>query len=161
MKENVIKKVMRLSVVAALYVALTFAFQMVAYGGVQFRVAEILVLLCFFRKDYSISMIIGCLIVNIFSPLGFLDIIFGTIATMLSVFFIMYSKKLFIACLYPVLFNGIIIGLLLTFVYQTPFMLNLISVGLGEIMVMIFGYLVFNKLGKDQKFIMLIDTNKK
>lgn len=59
-KESLTKKVIRISLVAALYVALTLALSWISYGEIQFRIAEILVLLCFFRKDYAISMIIGC-----------------------------------------------------------------------------------------------------
>lgn len=160
MKENVLKKVMRLSVVAALYVALTYALSFLAYGNVQFRVAEILVLLCFFRKDYLFSVVIGCAIINMFSPLGLLDVLIGTLATLLSCLCIIYSKRLIIASIYPVIFNAVLVGLLLTFVYETPFVLNMISVGLGEAAVMILGVCVFKSLRKDKHFITLIDANQ-
>lgn len=160
-QENIIKKVMRLSVVAALYVALSFALSFLAYGNVQFRVAEILVLLCFFRNDYAISLILGCLIVNLFSPLGILDIIFGTIATGFSVLFIMHSKKLIRAIFYPVLFNGLIVGFLISYIYQTPYIINFITISLGELIVMIFGYAIFKRLQIQQEFLQLIKANKK
>ena len=47
-----IKDITRLAIVAALYVALTYVSYPFAYGYMQFRISEILVLLCFFRKDY-------------------------------------------------------------------------------------------------------------
>lgn len=49
-KESLTKKVIRISLVAALYVALTLALSWISYGEIQFRIAEILVLLCFFSK---------------------------------------------------------------------------------------------------------------
>lgn len=158
--ENVLKKVMRLSVVAALYVALTFALSFIAYGNVQFRVAEILVLLCFFKKDYSISLIIGCAIVNLFSPLGILDVAIGTLATTLSVICIMYSKRLYVSIIYPVLFNALLVGGLLIFVYDTPFILNILSVGFGELVVMIFGVIMFKYLRQNNHFISLIKADQ-
>lgn len=159
-KENVLKKVIRLSVVAALYIALTFALSSLAYANIQFRVAEILVLLCFFRKDYAYSMILGCAIVNLFSPLGLIDVIVGTFATILSVIGVMYSKKLWIASIFPVVFNGLIVGLELWLVLDLPFIISAIEVAIGETVVMIFGTVVFKYLQKDNHFIELIDANQ-
>ena len=159
-KENVLKKVIRLSVVAALYIALTFALSGLAYANIQFRVAEILVLLCFFRKDYGYSMILGCLIVNLFSPLGIIDVVVGTFATFLSVLFVSISKKLWIASIFPVLFNGLLVGLELWFVLDLPFVLSALEVAIGELAVMIFGVVTFKYLQKDNHFVELIDANQ-
>ena len=41
-KESLIKKVIRISLVAALCVALTLSLSWISYGGIQFRIAEIL-----------------------------------------------------------------------------------------------------------------------
>ena len=87
-----LKRIVRLSVVTSIYVVLTIVFNFLSYGDIQFRIAEILILLCFFRKDYAISLILGCLISNIFSPMGIMDMIFGTVATALSVVCVMFTK---------------------------------------------------------------------
>ena len=63
------KNLVRLALVAALYAALTLALPGLSFGAIQFRFSEILVLLCFYRKDYSISLILGCFIANCFSPM--------------------------------------------------------------------------------------------
>ena len=78
-----IRDLVRLSIVAALYVLFTVV-NPFSYNAIQFRISEILVLLCFFRKDYSIALIIGCFISNFFSGFVLYDIIFGTIATVLT-----------------------------------------------------------------------------
>ena len=44
--------IMRLSIIAGLYVVLTYALNFISFGEVQFRIAEILMLLCFFNKKY-------------------------------------------------------------------------------------------------------------
>ena len=62
------KNLVRLALVAALYAALTLALPGLSFPAIQFRFSEILVLLCFYRKDYSISLILGCFIANCFSP---------------------------------------------------------------------------------------------
>ena len=157
---NQIKRITRLAIVASMYVVLTVAIAPIAYSNLQFRISEILVLLCFYRKDYSISLIVGCFISNLFSPMP-LDIVFGTLATALAVLGISYSKNLFIATLFPVILNGIIIGLQLHFFLDLPLVESMISVAVGEAAVVsIVGYFVFRILQKNKGFIELIDANQ-
>lgn len=155
-----VKDVARLAIVASLYVALTLALGFIAYGDIQFRVAEILVLLCFFRKDYSISLIVGCLIANIFSPMGIVDVVFGTTATVFSVLLVMISKNIFVSAIYPVLFNGVIVGAELYFVLELPFIPSAVSVAIGEACVLLVGSIVFYFLSKNEKFLELIKANQ-
>lgn len=162
MKENesVTKKVIRISAVAALYVALTLSLSWLSYGDIQFRIAEILVLLCFFRKDYAISLIVGCAIANCFSPMGIVDVLFGTIATTLSVLFIAKSKHLILSIIYPALFNGVIVGLELYYMMDFPFVISSVFVFIGEAVVMIIGYFIFRILKNNKSFIELIHANQ-
>lgn len=71
----------KISVVAAIYVVLTFAIAPISYGPIQVRISEILVLLAFYDKRYIVSLTIGCLFANMLSPLGMADIIVGTLGT--------------------------------------------------------------------------------
>ncbi|MDD3171054.1 MAG: QueT transporter family protein [Bacilli bacterium] len=156
-----IHRILRLAIVAALYVVLTVSLSFLSYGDIQFRVAEILILLCFFKKDYGISLVIGCAVANMFSPMGIVDVIFGTIATIISVLFIMKCHNLIIASLFPVIFNGVIIGLELYYVLELPLIMSMISVAIGEaVVVMIFGNLIFFRLRKNEEFMKLIEANQ-
>ncbi len=128
------KNLVRMSLVAALYVAMTLAIQPLAYGPVQFRVSEILVLLCFYRKDYCVPLTLGCLIANLFSPFGLYDIIFGTLATAVAVFPMYRVKNIWAASLLPVVSNGLIVGLEL-FLCGEPFWFSAATVALGELVV--------------------------
>ena len=76
-KESKTQKITRLAIIASLYVVLTIVFSFMSYGDIQVRIAEVLVLLCFFRKDYAIGLIIGCILSNLFSPFGIIDVIIG------------------------------------------------------------------------------------
>lgn len=136
----------RLALVAAMYVVMTLMIEPLSYGPVQFRVSEFLVLLCFYRKDYSISMILGCFIVNLFSPFGLYDIIFGTLATAAAVLPMYYVKNVYIASLLPVISNGVIVGFEL-FLCGEPLWISIGGVALGEIVsVVILGCLIFKIL---------------
>jgi len=165
MKKINIKEITVSAVVATIYVVLTWATGSVSFGSIQFRIAEALVLLCFFNKKFFLPLVLGCLISNIFSPYGVIDILIGTSATIFSLLAIMYSKNLIIASLFPVLFNGLIVGLELTLmegVFTFPtFLLNFSTVALGEfVCVTIVGVLLFNMLRKNDDFMNLIDANQ-
>jgi len=155
------KRITKLAAVAALYVVLTIAIHPFSYGPIQFRISEFLVLLAFYRRDYSIALIIGCAIANFFSPMLLYDVLFGTTATALAVFFVARSKNIYIASLYPVLFNGIIIGLELNYVLQLPLIESMIYVALGELAVVsVIGVILFKTLEKNKGFLELIDANQ-
>ena len=155
-----LKRIVRLSVVTSIYVVLTIVFNFLSYGDIQFRIAEILILLCFFRKDYAISLILGCLISNIFSPMGIMDMIFGTVATTLSVVCVMFTKRLWVNVIYPTFFNGVIVGIELNVILGLPLIPSIISVAIGEGGVLIIGCIIFSKLRKSTRFWELLEANQ-
>lgn len=156
---NKINTLVRLSIVAALYVLLTII-NPFSYNAIQFRISEILVLLCFFRKDYSIALILGCFIANLFSSIMLYDIIFGTLATVLTCICIMFSKNIYLTIIYPVLFNSVIVGFELYLAFNTPFYLNALYVAIGETVVIIVGIIIFSRLRKNYDFLELIKANQ-
>ena len=87
------RTIARVGVSAALYVVSTLLCAPLAYGQVQFRFSEMMMLLCFFSKDYVVSMTLGCLIVNMFSPLGLTDVFFGTSATLVAAVLIYLTRN--------------------------------------------------------------------
>ncbi|MBZ4670101.1 MAG: hypothetical protein PWQ76_629 [Clostridiales bacterium] len=159
MKNFSTKRIARIAIVAALYFALTLAVAPIAFGQVQFRVSEILVLLCFYNKDYCYSMGLGCLLANFFSPMWTLDVPFGTLATVIAVvLMVVLGKNLLIASLFPVIINGIIVGLELYVAFGgLPLWMFMASVAFGELVVVtIVGVPVFKLLEKNQTFMKLI-----
>ena len=106
-----VRMLAKTAVMAALYVVLTVVVAPVGFGPIQFRISEILVLLCFFRKDYIYSLIVGCFIANLFNPILetlVVDLIFGTLHTVISVIIISRMKNIYLASLVPTLFMFII-----------------------------------------------------
>ncbi len=145
-----IQRLARISLVAALYFVCTVAFAPISFGAVQFRLSEILVLLCFYRKDYCYSLVLGCALANLFSPLGIYDVIFGTLATVFTVAAVSHCKHLFLATLFPTL-GCVIVGLELHFLTDVPFLLTTGTVMLGEfITVTGIGYPLFRLLERNK-----------
>lgn len=160
-RKSNIHTIMKLSIIAGLYVVLTYALSFISFGEVQFRVAEILMLLCFFNKKYSVALIIGCFIANLFSPYGLPDIIFGTLATALACLGLglFKGKHLWIASLMVSIAN-IIVGIEISLINNLPFPASLLTifwVFLGEFVVTsLVGVPLFKILMKNETFKELI-----
>ena len=157
-----VQNIARLAVVAALYAALTIALSGLSFGPIQFRIAEILTLLCFYRKDYNIALILGCFIANCFSPMALMDMIFGTLATAIAVIPMFYVKNIWIASLLPVISNAIIIAVELLLAFNEPIWLSMLTVGAGELVVVTaLGCPLFRfMLEKNKRFMHLIGSKK-
>lgn len=154
MKNVNASKLAKIAIVAALYAVLTIAIAPISYGGVQFRLSEVMVLLAFIDPLYIPGLVLGCAISNLFSPLGIIDVFVGSFATFLSVYMISRSKKLFVATLWPVLFNGLIVGAELYYAAQLPFLLTSFQVAFGEfVVVSIVGYIAFRIIVQDKNII--------
>lgn len=153
---NHVEFLVKSSIVAAIYAALTMLLPF-SYLGVQFRIAEILVLLVFIDKRYIYGLTLGCLIANLGSPLGPVDVIFGTLATLIALLLISKTKNLFVATLWPAVVNGIIIGLLLYYLLDLPFLLSAAQVFFGEfVVVTLIGYFLFTRILRDRKLVEII-----
>jgi uncharacterized membrane protein len=143
----------RTAIIAAIYAALTIGLAPISYMAIQFRLSEVLVLLAFVNPALAPGLILGTFIANLFSPLGLVDVVFGTIATLMSIVFMIRSKNMWIASLYPTIFNGIIIGLELHFVFALPLALTILQVAAGEfVVVTILGVPLAKQLLKNKSF---------
>ena len=158
-RKDIIQEICVNGIIAATYAAFTIAMSPIAYGPIQFRFSEIMVLLCFFNKKYSIGLTIGCLLANCLSPTASLDVLFGTVATLLACFGIMFSKWLWLAAIFPVISNSFIVAWELTF-FGEPYWLSVLTVGLGELTVMVAAYIIFMILKRNKSFFKLIKADQ-
>ncbi len=118
-----IKRLCRAGVIAALYVAFTYAFAPFAFGIFQIRPAEALCILPLFFPEAIPALFVGCMLSNLLSLYSVYDVIFGSLATLLAAFgtymvgrfFQKTSLKVFFGGLFPVLLNALIIPLIIVF----------------------------------------------
>ncbi len=118
------KKLALCAIVGAAYAALTMLLAPISYGPIQFRVSEVLCILPFFVPETAWGLFLGCVVANLTSPSGMLDIVFGSLATLGSCLCIAAIGKrgeradnwlsIILACLMPAVWNGVIIGGVLT-----------------------------------------------
>lgn len=143
MKTNV-KNLAFAGIIACLYVILTLVpgLSALSFGPVQFRVAEALAVLPVFSPWAIAGLTVGCAISNLASPMLALDLPLGTLATFLAAlctYLLRNKPKRALAM--PAVFNGLIIGSIITFFYSdvaaSAYILigNMFTVAAGEIIV--------------------------
>lgn len=147
------------AMIASVYAALTLAISPIAYSEIQFRLSEIMVFLAFYNKKYIPGLIIGCIIANLFSPMGLLDVIFGTISTIIVCITMYVIKNRYLAAIIGTIITGLIIGGELWYAYQIPYLINALYVAIGELIVLIIGALVFKAIEHNEYFINILKTS--
>ena len=171
MKNKRVLYITQAAVIAALYAVLTIGQNALLPGtasaAVQFRVAEVLCVLAIYTPAAIPGLTIGCIIANISSVtagLGFYDMIFGSLASLLAALAMYGLRNVriknipFLALLMPALFNGVIVGLEIS-IFFTDTGFSFVSflatggcVALGELVVLLVlgipACILLNKHGK-------------
>lgn len=146
------KKLVAAAIIAALYAVLTMLLSPISYGPVQLRLSEVLCILPYFLPFSAFGLFFGCLIANIVSAAGVLDMIFGSLATLAAGLCTAaiggkvkgLRGKIF-ACSMPVIWNAVVVGAVLTLALsdvsplKAPgvFAVYAAQVGLSELAVML------------------------
>ena len=99
------------ALVAALYAVMGYFGDIfgLTFGPVQFRFAEALTVLPFVFPAAAPGLAVGCLITNLLSPYGPMDVIFGTLATAIAAWLTIKMPRWYLAALPPILVNAVIL----------------------------------------------------
>lgn len=138
------------AMIAAIYAVLTILISPIAYGAIQMRLTEIIVLLACFNKKFIPGLTIGCLLANLASPMGMYDICFGTLATLIACIGMYMAKNLFIGAFIGGIVNGLLVGLELYLALSLPFMINAFYVFAGEFVVLLIGAVIFKVIERNE-----------
>ena len=138
MKNQKVLFVTQGAMIAALYVVLTLfanALGLSSYA-IQVRFSEALTILPFFTAAAIPGLYVGCILANLLAGGLILDVIFGSLATLLGALGTYALRKYkWLAPLPPIVFNVLIIPFILAFVYHfegsIPYFMA--TVGIGEI----------------------------
>jgi uncharacterized membrane protein len=121
--------------VAAIYAAMTLAFHPVSFLQTQLRVSEVLTVLPALTPAAIPGLFIGCLVSNLFSPVGIPDIVFGSLATLAAAFLSYKMPKNYLAAVPPVIVNAVVIGFVLHYTLELPLLATMMWVALGQAVV--------------------------
>lgn len=123
-------------IIAALYVALTLLFAPISFGEMQLRVAEAMTILPLFTSAAVPGLFIGCLLGNLLGGAVILDVVFGSLATLIGAYL---GRKLrnnrWLVPIPAILANTLIIPFVLKYGYglDLPILLEMVYVFIGEV----------------------------
>lgn len=137
------KELVLQAMIAAVYVAITFAFYSVSFMQEQFRISEILLILVLVHPKNMVGLTLGTVLANALSPVGILDVIVGSFASYLSMQLMVKLKNKWLKYLMPALVNGIIIAIMLKVVFDLPLIALMISVFASEFVVTFIPWVIF------------------
>lgn len=133
-----VRYIVQASLIAALYViitAITHIFGLDS-GVIQVRISEALIALLYFTPAAIPGMFLGCFLSNFLLGGVILDVIFGSLATLLgAIVGYMLRKNKYLIFIPNIISNSIIVPMVLKYAYNIndAFWYLVITVGIGEI----------------------------
>ena len=125
------------AVIAAVYVVLTVIFAPISFGPMQVRIAEMLMILPLFTPAAVPGLFIGCIIANMLGGAIALDVIFGSLATLIGAWGgYLLRRNRWLVPIPPILSNALIVPFVLKYGYgftEIPLPLMMVYIAIGEI----------------------------
>lgn len=137
MYENKVLFLVHSAAIAAIYVVLTVVFAPFSFGEVQVRISEALTVLPYFTPAAIPGLFVGCLIGNYLGGAIPIDILCGSIATLIGAFgSYALRKHKFLVPIPPIAANTIIVPFVLLYGYgvNLPIPFMMLTVGIGEVL---------------------------
>ena len=139
--------------IAAVYVVLTTVFAAFSFGEVQVRISEALTILPVFTPAAIPGLFVGCIISNFLGGAILMDVIFGSIATLIGAVFTykLRGSSKWLAPLPPIVANALIVPFTLYYGYgvNLPIPLMMLTVGIGEVISCgVLGMILYGVLSK-------------
>ncbi|MFA5576444.1 MAG: QueT transporter family protein [Tissierellaceae bacterium] len=149
------KYLTKASLIAAIYIVLVLLqvlplpFVNLTFGPVQLRIAEGLVLLPLVESAAIPGLFIGCLLSNLllsfYSGFGLIDILGGSLVTLLAAYMTSKMKTRVTGLLPPVILNGFIVSIWVSYFTKIPYLVTVLGIGGGELIsVAIFGSIILS-----------------
>ena len=135
-QNHMVQMMAQAAVIAALYVVLTMVFAPISFGPMQVRIAEALTILPLFTPAAVPGLFIGCFLGNLLGGAVILDVIFGSIATLIgAVLGYAIRKNRWLVPVPAIVSNTIIVPLVLRYGYgfNLPLAWSMLYVFAGEV----------------------------
>lgn len=145
--------------IAAIYVVLTYLASLLGLssGVIQVRFSEALTVLPYFISSAIPGAAVGCLLANFLTGCAVLDIVFGTIATLIGgVGSYLLRKNKWLVPIPPIVANMVIVPWVLQTAYgvEDAYWYLMVTVGIGEVIsCYVLGMILLFALDKNKKAI--------
>jgi len=149
-----IHPITEISIISALYVALTVLVAPISYGPIQFRISEAVVILVATGPHLIVFVPIGCFIANLLSPYaGFWDLIFMPLvsavgAIPLAVF---GRRYLLVTSWFYAVVTAAGVGLMLSVILEKGYIVLTVPVLVSQIIIMTIAFFLLKGYSRFQK----------
>ncbi len=131
------RQLTRISLIAAVYLVLTVTppLASISYGPVQVRVSEALMVLPAVTGEAVVGLFLGCLAANLVGGLGPVDVVLGSLATLLAGYLVSKVRNPWLVPVPTVLVNALVVGTYLPLILglPTPLWVSWCYIGAGEL----------------------------
>lgn len=137
MKDKKVLFLVQGAAIAAIYVVLTVVFAPFGFGEIQLRVSEALTILPYFTPAAIPGLFIGCIIGNTLGGAIPVDVVFGSLATLIAAAgTYLLRRNRYLAPVPPIVANALIVPFVLRFGYGVPLPIPfmILTVGIGEVL---------------------------
>ncbi len=154
------RNITEIGLTAAAYAVLTMIIAPIGFGAIQCRISDVLLFFCSKNKNLIGGCALGCVIANMMSPLGVIDMVLGGIVNLLVGITMYKIKAAIIKVSICSIMAGVIIGAELTTMSGVPFIFTTITVAIGEAVALSIGGILY-KIMEDKKIQLWQDQEKK
>ncbi len=158
-----LKYLTKASLIAAIYIILVLIqvlpvpFASLTFGPIQLRLAEGLTLLPLVETAAIPGLFVGCLLANLilapYSGFGLVDILGGSLVTLVAAYFTSKMKSKTTGMIPPVLLNGLIVSIWVSYFTKIPYIYTVLGIAGGELAsIILFGNLILYVYEKSTNF---------
>lgn len=149
------KFITKTAIIAVLFFVLNTVFSAISFGAIQVRIANIMYQFVPFNKKYYPSLVLGVILANTISPLGWLDMVFGVGTTIIglgaAILINNFIKNLTIKQIVTAIsvsLATILVAIELHIVSNLPILPTFATVALGQLISQILGIFITRILNK-------------
>lgn len=142
-------------IIAALYVVINTVLGGASFGPIQMRVSNTLYQLVAFNKKFYFGLVLGVFIANMFSPLGWYDLVFGVGTTVLGLGVgILVNKKVSNQLVKQIVIAAfvtlatLLVAIELHMVFGVPILMTWLTVGAGQLVSQVIGIFLIRAISK-------------
>ncbi len=133
------------AVIAVLYVVLTDVMGLLSFNPLQIRLSEGLTILPLIEPAAIPGLFVGCLLANLQSPFGIIDILGGSLVTLTAAYLTSRAKNFWMGALPPIILNSLFVSIWVSYFAKTPYLITAVGIAVGEgVSVIVFGYVIYN-----------------
>lgn len=126
------KFIVKAGIIAAIYIILTVVMGETGFGPIQFRISEAMTILPLFEPAAIPGLFVGCFLSNIFGGYGLIDIVFGSLTTLVAAYITSKMPNKYLAALPPILLNAFLVAIWVSKPSNLPYLPTVFTIGFGQ-----------------------------